>query len=103
MLWRSAHFWKAAAYSSAAIVSVTPSNLLLEGLSGQRLSCQGNLHSGEEPEVGRGEIKALGRVLKHLYAFAGQKIGNTIFQVHTAAIVADFLAGKSVQMLEHPP
>ena len=82
---------------------MTPSNLLLEGLSGQRLSCQGNLHSGEEPEVGRGEIKALGRVLKHLYAFASQKIGNTIFQVHTAAIVADFLAGKSVQMLEHPP
>ena len=42
-------------------------------------------------------------MLKHLYIFAGQKIGNTMLQVHTAAFVADFLAGKSVQMLEHPP
>ena len=42
-------------------------------------------------------------MLKHLYAFAGQKIGNTMLQVHTAAIVADFLSGKNVQMLEHPP
>ena len=80
-----------------------PFQLLLEGLSGQRLSCQGNLHSGEEPEVGRGEIRTVGRLLKHLYIFAGQKIGNTMLQVHTAAFVADFLAGKSVQMLEHPP
>ena len=82
---------------------MTPSNLLLEGLSGQRLSCQGNLHSGEEPEVGRGEIKALRRVLKHLYAFAGQKIGNNSSSMHLENCVADFLAGKSVKMLEHPP